>query len=464
MPSTTTERNTTDHVLERAIWWVLSSSVKLVARVLWSFKTTILWLVLVYLIARPLGDWGLLLAAVVLALPFAFRRTRPYGVLVWDYREMYYRWLAGKQLDKGNEKLRQMGLVTGSDEELYRVRLEEGPTVDTLHFEGAIPGLSSEKIRTTALLYKDLFDAQRVEFTNSGKGYLAVRFIKVDNLAGARGVPRRASTEARIGRFQSGGDAVIDLADAYHIGLQGQTRSGKSALTYAILSQVVGSPSVELWGIDPNAVLLAPIAEFGSDEDRARLVLGSRDLDAAVDLLERLVSQMEDRLQELLASGVDKFSVFDKEHPVKVLVLEEYAALMSALAAGDGDLKPAERRKSKVEGMVARLTQEGAKAGIRVMLLTQRADAKTVGSNIRDQLVIRMTMRVGNVEGIKMFHEDLPEEQVEQVRDFPQGTMIFESPKGREIAKADYLAADADSSDPDALYKEYRARIRSALA
>lgn len=82
----------------------------------------------------------------------------------------------------------------------------------------------------------------------------------------------------RIGRRKDGsGDIWVDLADAAHWLMQGITRSGKSALTYAILSQCVQMPHVKIVGVDPTAILLGP------HRDQTMVHTGTGDMEKVVE-------------------------------------------------------------------------------------------------------------------------------------------------------------------------------------
>lgn len=452
------EKRTEDALLEKAIFTMVSLTFRAIFGLIRTTKWTLLWLIVLVAICT-LHQYAWIAALVLAIAPLCFRQTRGYGIFVRDYLNLRNYWKLRRAVRLGNQKIREMGIISVNDEEVYPIQLYSSPEVDELYFDGVLPGLDHESIKSKALSFKPLFNALRVETEDLSNGSLVVRFFKVDNLAGSREVEQRSDLKVRIARLQNGEDAHLDLSKAYHIGLQGQTRSGKSALTYGILSQLAGCEAIEIWGIDLNAALLAPLADHS---DASRFVLDEENLDDVVELLESFSEEMRVRLKELRDSKRDKFAVFDRDHPVKLLVLEEYAGLMDALDGADKDLKPAERRKSRVVSMVGRLVREGAKAGIRVMILTQRADSSSMSTNTRDQLVERITMRVGNKEAVRMFHEDLPEELSEQVKDFPQGRMIFESPNGRFVGQADYLGYGADPNDEDALYNEYKLRIEHA--
>ena len=61
-----------------------------------------------------------------------------------------------------------------------------------------------------------------------------------------------------LGRRKLGGDLVVDLGYPSHCIVTGQTRSGKTASAYNVLSQIACHREVAVAGVDPTGVLLGP--------------------------------------------------------------------------------------------------------------------------------------------------------------------------------------------------------------
>lgn len=87
---------------------------------------------------------------------------------------------------------------------------------------------------------------------------------------------------------------------------------------------------------------------------------------------------MDERTRRLADLGIAAYEEFSSDLPLRVFVLEEYAGLLRQATAHDEGLKPAERTAGKIKQRVGRLVSEGAKAGIRIILITQRMDATIV--------------------------------------------------------------------------------------
>lgn len=455
MSSTTTQRSTADEQIEHFVGSLLLGIVKSVGYLLWFTKVTLLWALVFWLIYRT-GEYSWAYALLVVIAPLFWKKTRPYGIFVFDYVQLrkYLRKRSARK--KGNESLRYMGLVSQTDEEDYKVYLYEGKQQSKFLVDQIIPGTAPDQIKDKIRSFKTSFDAQVLMFKDLPKGCLEATMIVEDNLAGAREVPAQGNSKARVARLQDGSDGFIDLKEAYHIGIQGQTRSGKSALSYGLLVQAHEADDVEIWGIDPNRVLLSPFFKIGESD---RFAVG-KDLDGAVDVLERFVAEMDRRMGYIDKAGKDKISAFSSKMPVKLLVLEEYASLIRDLKMGDSVItKKDEKRHPKVEMMVARLVSEGAKVGMRVLIIVQRADSGVLETSTRAQLGTRITMRVDNPEAMRMFHPGLDEDLSSQVLTFPRGRMIFEQAGHRVVGQSDFLGAGGPIDDEDYLYREYQKRL-----
>lgn len=265
-----------------------------------------------------------------------------------------------------------------------------------------------------------------------------------DPLHGIRDAGNSTSTDVVVGRCDDGRDAVIDLADAAHIAIQGMTRSGKSALCYTIFGQLVASEAIHVTGIDPNRVLLEPLSQA---TDPADFVLGA-DPVAALELLDRTCTLLDERLALLPAWGIAAIEVFSSSLPVHIVMLEEYAGLLRSAAAHDEGVKGPEKVGPKIKSRVGRLVSEGAKAGIRVILITQRMDASIVDGDSRGQFGVRITMAVDNGDAVRMLHPQATPETVQRVVAFPPGRCLFWQHRRESFMQADFTD-----------YSSYRSRL-----
>jgi len=239
-----------------------------------------------------------------------------------------------------------------------------------------------------------------------------------------------------VGRLEDGEDLILDLADPTHVAIQGMTRSGKSVLGYVVLGQLAGRLDCRIMGLDPSQILLGPLAAPDSD-----IVLGTADMARAATCLADVVAEMESRTAWLLAAGCDKLDSFSPELPLLVVILEEYPALLAAAESEDAEQarKPADRVAPRIARAVTRLAGEGAKCGIRLILLMQRADASIVTGAARSNIGAKFTFRQGE-DGVKMLHNATPE-QVAMAASFKPGMGLVELPgEPIRVFKADYLS------------------------
>lgn len=242
------------------------------------------------------------------------------------------------------------------------------------------------------------------------------------------------SIHSSVGRTEHNTDLVLELAiGGGHIALQGQSRSGKSTLAYRYLGGLAHYPEVAVAGVDPSSLLLHP---FNGAPHRNWRHLGALDFNEATAKLYRLTDEMDRRIANLLFRDLDKLEDFTVDRPLILVVMEEYPGTLAGAKSEDDVLarKPHERVAPQIARCVKRLVQEGAKVGMRVFLLAQRATAETLDGDTRSNCATRITMRVDNATAVRLLHEDCPDELVAQCRRFEPGVGIIERP-GHEIMR-----------------------------
>lgn len=287
-----------------------------------------------------------------------------------------------------------------------------------------------------------------VRLKKSEGSTVTITAVLTDPLAGMRSASEGTSTKLTIGRTEDGEEATIDLADASHIIMQGATRSGKSQLCYVIFGQLFSCSKVQILGIDPNRVLLEPLAQA---TDPNNFALGSDPLEA-LELLERVQANLLRRLDLLTEMQIDKHTG-TSEFPYIILILEEYPGLLRRSKLYDKDQKPADRITSKIEALVQTFVAEGAKAGLRIVLIAQRADAEVVDGQSRGQFGTRISMSVDNGDAIRMLHPTSTADDpdlVGRVLLFPPGRALYRNgvTKIESTMQVDWLP-----------YEDYRRRL-----
>lgn len=249
-------------------------------------------------------------------------------------------------------------------------------------------------------------------------------------------MPSKASV--RIGRTESGGDFYLDFGSAWHTAIQGQTRSGKSVLSYVALSQLAQMQHVVVTGCDPTGILLNPFRDYPHPEWRA---LGAGNMAEHRDVLQRLIEEMDRRINILLERRQDKIEDFTPDMPLIVCVLEEFPGIMGAAKGADAasGAKAGDRIEPAISVAVGRLVREAAKVGIRVILLAQRMSSQAVDTDSRSQFGCRISMRLDNADAVKMLHDSVDETLMAQFPRFAPGIGLYELPGVRERFRADVI-------------------------
>lgn len=199
-----------------------------------------------------------------------------------------------------------------------------------------------------------------------------------------------------LGCDEAGAPIRVEPAELPHSIVQGVTRSGKSVWTYSLLAQLAHHSDVLIAGCDPTGLLWRPFAGSRHDD---WLASGLTTLDAHEKVLRSVVDEMDDRIREL-PQDRDQIAV-GPDRPLIVVVLEELPGLLRVLdAAGSRDDKPGQRFRS----LMGRLLAEGAKAGVRVVILAQRAEAAVVGAFERAMCSLRISFRTDNRASVELLH------------------------------------------------------------
>lgn len=248
----------------------------------------------------------------------------------------------------------------------------------------------------------------------------------------------------RIGRDRTGRDLCLDPFLARMTCLSGGTRTGKSVMLYVMIAQLLGLP-VKLCGVDPSGVVFNALGEhLGGSEWRVKTL---RDIDAVERVMGELVAEMDSRIERLLSLKRDKFDKpdFSERFPLLVVVFEEYPGLLAALSALDqaNGSKQSDRVELKVKASVQRLALEGAKVGVRLWIVAQRADASLLTGVLRSQLTQRLSFRQ-DADGLRMLHEGITSEEIQAAQRFQpgQGYAEFLGELPLTAFRADYMTYD----------------------
>ncbi len=266
------------------------------------------------------------------------------------------------------------------------------------------------------------YPAVRVQPLTGGRARIVL--LSSDPLADTIGAVRpveSALSPLVLGRGEDGRSVTLELATAAHIVIQGATGSGKSVGLYSLLGQLATAPDVRVTGVDPTGLLLGPWARrmlpMGNIPGP---VCGTADPGRYVLALDRLVAEMDRRIADLPA-GADEVVLGDG-CPVLLVVLEEHPGALRILDGHDAKLGKLYR------ALVGRLLAEGRKAGLRCVLVAQRADAAIVGAYERGQASHRISFRVDSLDAVRMLHPDGTADVVAEHATAPAGVALLTAP------------------------------------
>lgn len=176
-----------------------------------------------------------------------------------------------------------------------------------------------------------------------------------------------------------GSPSIMDLADAPHLLVAGQTGSGKSVFLNSLIMSILYSKTPAQCGlvlVDPKRVemasyrnlphLLRPVATEPAE---------------AVEAFRWLVAEMERRYTVL--EGLKVRNIEGTNMPYVVAIIDEMADLMDT--AG-----------SELTDSVVRLAQKSRAVGIHLVLATQRPDVKVLNGRIKANIPARIAFKVAS--------------------------------------------------------------------
>lgn len=361
-------------------------------------------------------------------------------------------WSWGDKRDKGFGVSQSGPVVQWTDARLRWV----ATTGHVLALEvEARPGGKSADVAAVGQEIAAMAGASSVKVDRLSPSRALVRLVMADVLSGPRSstddvaCPRDG---ALIGRAEDSTEVRVDVTAAWHIAVQGATRSGKSALCYGLLGAYAARADVLVCGLDPSGILLGP---FRSGRGAGWIATGTANMTRAADAIAGVVAEMDRRIATLETFGLDKIDQFGPDAPVLLVVLEEYPGLLAAARTEDDahGRQGADRVTPQIERSVGRLVKEGAKVGVRLLVLAQRMSAKAVDTDDRSNFGLRITLRVDNGDAVRMLHDGVDSALVEEVRQFAPGMGLVEAP-GRPLVR---FRADLTT------YGQYTRRVAAGI-
>lgn len=209
---------------------------------------------------------------------------------------------------------------------------------------------------------------------------------------------------------------VIDFyrANNPHIMLAGRSGAGKSNALHVILAQLVGRPDTRLYLIDPKCVEFVvyrgvPGVEVVETEPRV-----------AVRVVREVLGIVHQRQNLMAAAGrrmvYDFNEAADEPLPAVFLVIDETADFVG-------------RDNDRFWEDVAEIARKGRAFGVFLVLAAQRTDRETIPMAVKNNLGIRIAMRVESIYDSRTI---LGDDSAAFLPDIP-GRAIIRTDRAREV-------------------------------
>lgn len=183
-----------------------------------------------------------------------------------------------------------------------------------------------------------------------------------------------------LGKTRNGTPLVVDLSTMPHLLVGGATGSGKSIMLQTIINSLLINEKqfINFALIDPKRV------EFSYYSSLSQLYGPvSRDVTGAMNLLESLVAEMENRFSRLERSGARDINTYKGKMPYIVVVIDELADLMMV-------------SKKVTQDYICRLAQKSRACGIHLVIATQRPSVDVVTGLIKANFPARLSCQVSS--------------------------------------------------------------------
>jgi S-DNA-T family DNA segregation ATPase FtsK/SpoIIIE len=258
------------------------------------------------------------------------------------------------------------------------------------------PGVS---VNSILRLSKDLqvqMELANPPVINPQAGYVSIDLPRVDRQVASfekyiqpQTLSPTAPVKIAIGVNLEGQLVEADLSDpnTCHFLVGGTTGSGKSEFLRSLLLSLLtrySSSQLKIALVDPKRVTFP---EF--EEIRWLYLPVVKDSDRAIELMDRLVAEMEERYQMFEAAGCSDLSSYNQLAsqllPRIVCIFDEYADLMAEKDS-----------RTTLEQSIKRLGAMARAAGIHLIIATQRPEAKVVTPLIRANLPGRVALRTAS--------------------------------------------------------------------
>ena len=188
-----------------------------------------------------------------------------------------------------------------------------------------------------------------------------------------------------LGKSHDGKNLIADLSIMPHLLIAGTTGSGKSVLLHSIMAGLILSKKdIRFALIDPKKV------EFSYYDNIKQLMYPViTDPDAALEVLNDLVDEMESRFAKMSRASVNNIDAYNKKKsrkkmPYIVLMIDEFSDLMHV-------------SKKEFQKKLCMLAQKSRACGIHIIIATQRPSVDVVTGLIKANFPARISCKVSSL-------------------------------------------------------------------
>lgn len=251
------------------------------------------------------------------------------------------------------------------------------------------PGRTADEVQALSAALESALDVRRGSLRvlpDERARRVAVKVVTKDLLSEpirwAAPPGRSISDPVHLGVFEDGAPCELRLlpapGGALNVALAGLPGSGKSSVLNVLIAALAACRDVVLAGVDPAGVEMGPWEGCFDPE------LLALDVADAETVLLRLLAKMAERNRLLRAKGVRVWTP-SPEHPELVLFVDEAAALREHM------------------GLLDKLASQGRKAGMHVVVATQRPSSEALGAAGKELLAkqqVKIALRLATRDDV----------------------------------------------------------------
>lgn len=375
------------------------------ARTVWSWRISLLWLILAAVLGNAWGWWGVALVVALVAGSFYFPHVEGVRFGVADARRSRTKREALKALADGNAWLREVRLVSPADEALYDCVLVHGEDETVVELGTAIRGVTSMAVVEAGRDFQDRFNAVSLKVEELGGGSLRLVFRMTDPMAEGRVISAPAALDPEkmaviCGVDDEGEEFSLSFREVSGTCVSGIAGSGKTAGVSTFMLPLSLSEDVHFSIIDGKGgtdwaayqgVAESFISVGGEAEDYAKvhsLIMSFRD-----EMNARLASQKE-RLGQSNFWNSDLQTRRNAGLKFRFLVIDEAQEVFNFMASD----KETKQMVSEVTAALTSIVKRGRSAGVSVLFITQKMTADAIPTAIRDNCSTRLSFRLMSPE------------------------------------------------------------------